>query len=57
MFLFQKVMWCDETQKRNIRMNESYIRIRTNIRENDKVKYKQYKFYKCKLVSHKILII
>ena len=57
MFLFQKVMWCDETQKGNIRMNESYIRIRTKIRENDKVKYKQYKFYKCKLVSHKILII
>ena len=32
-------------------MNESYIRIRTKIRENDKVKYKQYKFYKCKLVK------
>ena len=57
MFLFQKVMWCDETQKGNIRMNESYIRIRTKIRVNDKVKYKQYKFHKCKLVSHKILII
>ena len=49
MFLFQKVIWCDamrcdETQKGNIRMNEFYIRIRTKIRENDKVKYKQNKF-------------
>ena len=56
MFLFQKVMWCDvmlcdamwcyamrcdETQEGNIRMNESYIQIRTKIRENDKVKYEQ----------------
>ena len=57
MLLFQKVMWCDETQEGATRMNESYIRIKTKIRENDKVKYKQYKFYKCKLVSHKILII
>ena len=48
-------MRCDEAHEGNIRMNESYIRIRTKIRENDKVKYKQYKFYK--LVSHKILII